>query len=90
MNKGDSEATDREILKAYGKTVQTNNLGMTQYITADSANIQTILATQVDRAGNEPMNHKPCQLFLGDGIITRDGAFWKRSRQLINLIFSRA
>jgi len=28
MNKGDSEATDREILKAYGKTVQTNNLGM--------------------------------------------------------------
>ncbi|KAN0093726.1 cytochrome P450 alkane hydroxylase-like protein [Hyaloscypha variabilis] len=63
---------------------------MTQYITADSANIQTILATQVDRFGNEPMNHKPCQPFLGDGIITRDGAFWKRSRQLINPIFSRA
>ncbi|PMD38396.1 cytochrome P450 alkane hydroxylase-like protein [Hyaloscypha variabilis F] len=70
MNKGDSEATDREILKAYGKT--------------------TILATQVDRFDNEPMNHKPCQPFLGDGIITRDGAFWKRSRQLTNPIFSRA
>jgi cytochrome P450 len=36
------------------------------------------------------MNHKPCQPFLGDGIITRDGAFWKRSRQLTNPIFSRA
>ena len=90
MNKGDSEATDREIVKAYGKTVQTNNLSIKQYITADSANIQTILATQVDKFGNEPMNRKPCQPLLGDGIITRDGAFWKKSRQLINPIFSRA
>lgn len=90
MKKGDSEATDRVILKAYGKTVQTNNLGVNQYIIADTQNIQTILATQVDKFGNEPLNRKPCQPLLGDGIMTRDGAFWKRSRNLINPIFSRA
>jgi hypothetical protein len=39
INRGDSEDTDREILKAYGEIVRTNNLGVNQYIITDSANM---------------------------------------------------
>jgi cytochrome P450 len=65
-------------------------LGVKQYIVADSLNIQTILATQVEKFGNEHINLKPSHPLLGDGFLTKDGAFWKKSRQLINPIFSRA
>ncbi|KUJ09334.1 cytochrome P450 alkane hydroxylase-like protein [Mollisia scopiformis] len=90
MQAGDSLATDRILLDTYGKTVLTNNWGVKQYVTMDSANMQTILATQVDKFGNAPLNHKMCEAFLGDGIITMDGHAWKRSRQLLNPVFTRA
>jgi hypothetical protein len=76
MKAGDSIATDCNLLKKYGKigkTVQTNAFGVKQYIISDPVNIQTILATQVDKFGNEPMNRKMCADFLGDGVITVDG-----------------
>jgi len=80
MKAGDSIATDRSLLKKYGKTVQTNAWGIKQYVISDPVNIQTILATQVDKFGNEPMNRKMCADFLGDGVITVDGHMWKKSR----------
>ncbi|KAF4629005.1 hypothetical protein G7Y89_g9150 [Cudoniella acicularis] len=40
--------------------------------------------------GNEPTNRKPCGPLLGDGAFTVDGALWKRSRDIINPIFSRS
>ncbi|CAG8952679.1 hypothetical protein HYFRA_00008921, partial [Hymenoscyphus fraxineus] len=88
--KGDARAVDREIFETYGKTVRTTLLGKNYFLTMDSRNIQTVLATEVDKFGNEPMNREPCKPFLGDGIITTDGALWKRSRQLINPLFTRA
>ncbi|KAH8652617.1 cytochrome P450 alkane hydroxylase-like protein [Tricladium varicosporioides] len=90
MKAGNSMATDREILDMYGKTVLTNNFGTKQYITMDSANMQTVLATEVDRFGNAPLNYKMCKPFLGEGIITFDGPQWKHSRQLLNPVFARA
>ncbi|PQE08550.1 cytochrome P450 protein [Rutstroemia sp. NJR-2017a BBW] len=90
MTSGDSLATDRNLLDRYGKTVLTNNWGTKQYVTMDSANMQTVLALQVDKFGNAPMNHKMCAPLLGDGIMTVDGYAWKRSRQLLNPVFARA
>ena len=90
MKAGDSIATDRNLLKKYGKTVQTNAWGTKQYVTSDPANIQTILATQVDKFGSAPMNRKMCADFLGDGVMTTDGHMWKQSRQMINPVFARA
>ncbi|TVY85342.1 Cytochrome P450 monooxygenase lepH [Lachnellula suecica] len=90
MNSGDSLATDRLLLEKYGKTVQTNSWGIKQYVTMDPANMQTVLATQVDKFGNEPKNRAMCAPFLGDGVITLDGHAWKTSRQLLNPVFARA
>ncbi|PQE10070.1 Cytochrome P450 family protein [Rutstroemia sp. NJR-2017a BVV2] len=52
--------------------------------------MQTVLALQVDKFGNAPMNHKMCAPLLGDGIMTVDGHAWKRSRHMLNPVFARA
>jgi hypothetical protein len=39
MKAGDSIATDRNLLKKYGKTVQTNAWGVKQYVISDPLNI---------------------------------------------------
>ena len=90
IQEGRSLTVQRRLFKEYGKTLQTIVFGTTQYLTMDSRNIQCVLATKVDGFGNEPMNLAPCQPFIGHGVITTDGASWKRSRQLINPIFARA
>jgi cytochrome P450 len=90
MKAGDSIATDRNLLKKYGRTVRTNAWGIKQYVISDPVNIQTILATQVDKFGSAPMNRKMCADFLGDGVMTTDGHMWKKSRQMINPVFARA
>lgn len=90
MKAGDSIATDRNLLKKYGKTVLTNAWGIKQYVVSDPVNIQSILATQVDKFGSAPMNRGMCAEFLGDGVMTTDGHMWKKSRQMINPVFARA
>ncbi|CAG8960204.1 hypothetical protein HYFRA_00012722 [Hymenoscyphus fraxineus] len=90
MNAGDSIATDRNIVKRYGRTVLTNAWGIKQYVTSDPANMQTVLATQVDKFGSAPMNRPMCRPFLGDGLFTTDGQAWKHSRQMINPLFARS
>jgi hypothetical protein len=54
MNAGDFENTDRVLLAMYSNTVQTNNWGTKHYVTMDPVNMQTVLATQVEKFGNEP------------------------------------
>lgn len=90
MKLGDSVATDRNLLHKYGKTVLTNSWGVKQYVTMDPLNMQTILATQVEKFGSAPMNLPMCKPFLGQGLLTTDGALWKKSRQMINPVFARA
>lgn len=87
---GNSLDLDSDLFDTYGRTVQTNVWATKQYVTMDPLNIQTICATQVEKFGSAPMNNAVCQPLLGDGIITTDGAQWKRSRNLVNPIFARA
>jgi cytochrome P450 len=52
--------------------------------------VQAVASTEVNKFGNEPTNRKPCGPLLGNGAFTVDGALWKRSRDIINPIFSRS
>ncbi|KAH6678277.1 cytochrome P450 alkane hydroxylase-like protein [Halenospora varia] len=90
IKSGKALVVDQHLFSTYGKTVETNSFGTKQYVTMDLDNIQAILATQVEKFGSAPMSRALCQPFLGDGILTTDGALWKRSRQLVNPIFARA
>ncbi|KAG9230529.1 cytochrome P450 alkane hydroxylase-like protein [Amylocarpus encephaloides] len=90
MKLGNSLALDKYLFDTYGKTVQTNFWGKKQYVTKDPLNIQTVCATYVDRFGSAPKNNAIGRPLLGDGIMTTDGAQWKRSRQILNPVFARA
>lgn len=87
---GNLLALDEEIFTKYGKTVHTLFFGANHWMTMDPLIIQTVAATEVDRFGKEPTNRKPCGPLLGDGAFTVYGALWKRSRDIINPIFSRS
>jgi len=87
---GNLRALNEEIFATYGKTVHTLFFGTNHWMTMDSRNIQFVAATEVDKFGNEPINRKACGPLLGDGVFTVDGTSWKRSRDIINPIFSRS
>jgi len=87
---GNLRALNEEIFATYGKTVHTLFLGTNHWMTMDPRNIQFVAATEVDKFGNEPTNRKTCGPLLGDGAFTVDGTLWKRSRNIINPIFSRS
>jgi cytochrome P450 len=87
---GDVLALDDSIFAKYGKTVHTLFFGVNHWMTMDPLVVQTVAATEADKFGNEPTNRKSCGPLLGDGTLTVDGALWKRSREVINPIFSRS
>ena len=87
---GNLLALDDEIFAKYGKTVHTLLFGANHWITMDPLVVQVVAATEADKFGNEPTNRKPCGPLLGDGAFTVDGTLWKRSRDVINPIFSRS
>jgi hypothetical protein len=64
INRGDSEDTDREILKAYGEIVQMNNLGVKQYIIMDSATMNVVMENMEDRS-----EERSVSVYLYEGTI---------------------
>ncbi|TAQ87734.1 hypothetical protein B7494_g3968 [Chlorociboria aeruginascens] len=84
MKLGEWLTVDEHLFSTYGKTVLTNAFGKKQYVTMDSRNIQT------EKIGSAPMNHAVTVPLIGNGSLSTDVERWKRSRQLVNPIFTRA
>ncbi|THV49730.1 hypothetical protein BGAL_0181g00030 [Botrytis galanthina] len=74
-------ALDAELFAKYGKTSHTLFFGRNHWMAMDPLLIQTVAATQADKLGSAPSNR--------DGAFTTDGHTWKRSRELLQPVFSR-
>ncbi|CAD6445429.1 3b8f7eed-1997-42f7-9c71-b2036d479420 [Sclerotinia trifoliorum] len=87
---GNLLALDDELFAKYGKTLHTLFFGRNHWMTMDPLLIQTVAATEADKFGSAPSNRKPAGPLLGDGAFTTDGHMWKRSRELLQPVFSRS
>lgn len=90
MKRGDTGKTERERFRKYGKTFEANSWGTRCVHTMETTNIQAILAQSFDNFGVEPMRLHIGEPFIGKGVFSTDGAYWRFSRQLIKPIFARA
>lgn len=80
----------RTLHKKYGPTFQMKSLGVNELQTAHPENIQAICTSAFNDFGVGPMRGTIGAPFLGRGIFTEDGNFWKHSRALIRPTFNRA
>ncbi|KAL8835314.1 MAG: hypothetical protein Q9170_003369 [Blastenia crenularia] len=88
--RGNIWKTERERFRKYGKTFEANSWGTRCVHTMDPANIQVILAQCFDSFGVEPMRLPISGAFIGKGVFTTDGPYWRYSRDLMKPIFARA
>ncbi|KAF7933778.1 uncharacterized protein EAE98_003487 [Botrytis deweyae] len=79
----------RALHQQYGSTFLMNSLG-TELQTSQAENIQAICTSSFNDWGVGPMRGTIGLPFLGRGIFTEDGEFWKHSRSLVRPTFSRA
>lgn len=85
---GDRQSWFRRQFAEHGKTFEVNHWGKRIYHTADTANSQTVLSLKADNFGLGP-SRMPARPWLGDGIFTTDGSYWRHSRNLLKPIFAK-
>lgn len=80
----------RALHKNYGQTFLVKMLGVDSLQTSQPENIQAICTSTFNDFGVRPIRGTIGAPFLGRGIFTEDGEFWKHSRSLVRPTFSRA
>ena len=71
------------------KTIRIDVPWQPSILTAEPENIKSILATNFDSFGLEPIRHDNLEEMFGDGIFTLDGHAWSFARSLLRPQFSR-
>lgn len=90
LKDGNSRSVEQDRFLKYGKTFEANSWGTKCIHTMDVANVQAVLAQLFDRFGVEPMRLHIGEPFIGKGVFSTDGAYWRHSRELIRPMFARA
>lgn len=74
----------------YDKTFEERFFDTKIINTMQSANIQQVAALSFRDWGKSSSRNASASPFLGRGIFSEDGAFWKHSRDLIKPLFARS
>jgi len=90
MKRGNTEAAERERFRTYGKTFESTSWGTRCINTMNDKNIQAVLSRSFDDFGVEPMRLHIGEPFIGRGVFSTDGPYWKYSRDLIKPMFAKA
>ena len=78
-----------QMFSKYGHTFQSHAWGSSKIYTIEPKNLQSILSTDFDSWGVQPMRLFAFEPFVGKGIMCTDGRFWEHSRALIKPTFAR-
>lgn len=74
----------------YGKTFEEQFFDTKIINTMEAANIQQVTALSFHDYGKSASRNSSTSAFLGRGIFSEDGSFWKYSRDLVKPTFSRS
>lgn len=74
----------------YGETWEERTFGIRTINTMDTANIQTVMGVKFSDYGKLMDRNKAIMPFLGPGIWSQDGPAWRKTRDIINPLFSKA
>ncbi len=89
--RGDLLKLYEKHFRLYGKTFEEQFFGTKIVNTMEAANLQHVAALAPNDFGRAIGSRKNLSApFMGTGILSSDGAHWKRSRDLIKPIFSRS
>lgn len=88
--RGDTASAERARFSTYGKTFETNSWGTRCIETMDVKNVKAVLAQSFDKFGVEPLRLRIGEPFIGKGVFSTDGSYWKHSRELMQPMFARA
>ncbi|KAG5912913.1 hypothetical protein E4U42_001708, partial [Claviceps africana] len=80
----------QEQFLACGPTFEERSPKGTLLCTVDDDNWRTVLAVRADDYSKEESRSHMIMRFTGPGILTNEGAAWRRSRDLIKPLFVRA
>ncbi|MCJ1309849.1 hypothetical protein MMC25_003510 [Agyrium rufum] len=87
---GNTAVVERARFLKYGKTFEVNSWGTRCIHTMESGNIKAVLGQLFERFGVQPMRLHLGKPFIGAGVFSTDGLYWKHSRELIRPLFARA
>lgn len=90
MKRGNAEAARRERFETYGKTYESTSWGTRCIDTMNDRNIQAVLSRSFDDFGVEPQRLHTGEPFIGRGVFSTDGPYWRYSRDLIKPMFAKA
>lgn len=78
-----------DSLPTYGDIVHVRFAGRQAYYYFDPAHVHQILVTDARKFRKAPVYRMLLRPFLGDGLLTSDGEFWRRQRRLAQPAFHK-
>ncbi|KAH6684734.1 cytochrome P450, partial [Halenospora varia] len=79
----------KQRYQKYGHTFKGNFMGRPSIYTVNARNLQSVHALNFEQYGVQQIRRAPTLPFLGEGVFTMDGPFWKHSRALLRPTFTK-
>src|ERR1041384_7545886 len=73
---------EKHLAKAYGDVVHIRWLNRHAYLIFNPSDVQQVLVEDADKFNKAPVYRNLLSQFLGNGLLTSDGDFWRRQRKL--------
>jgi cytochrome P450 len=78
----DTLSYEKHLARTYGDVVDIRWFNRHGYLISNPEDVRKVLVDEADKFDKAPIYKQLLNYFLGNGLLTSDGAFWKRQRGL--------
>jgi cytochrome P450 len=80
--RADTLGYERHLARTYGDVVHVRFVNRQAYLMSGPEDVKQVLVDQADKFYKAPAYRQVLSRFLGNGLLTSDGDFWRRQRKL--------